>query len=71
MARFYNSKKKAIVYKYIEDELEKNEEDYQNNIIDDLIYTKNKLFSNTLKKDTKFLKNIENNSVIMNDYEIY
>jgi hypothetical protein len=66
-----NSQKHNLFIKYIEDCLEDNEKDYQNKIIDNLIYTKNKLFLQTLKKDKIKYKNIEKTDIIIKNDIIY
>src|SRR5882762_3401753 len=62
--------RKQLFIKYVENELKKNEEDYQNNIINDLIYIKNNLFLKTLEKDKKFLKQLKNKDIIFKDNNI-
>ena len=68
---FTITQKNQLFITYIENELEKNEKDYQNNIIDNLIYCKNKLILNTLKKDKKFFKQLKNDDVIFENNNIH
>ena len=63
--------KKQMIINYVEKELKKNEEDYQNNMIDNLIYSKNNIFLESLKKDKKFLKSLKNVDVFIKDENIY
>lgn len=63
--------KRQMIINYINNELEKNKEDYQNSIIDNLTYTKNNLFLESLKKDKIFLKSLKNEDVIIKDNNIY
>src|SRR5882672_8439410 len=69
--KFTISQKNQLFITYIENELENNEKSYQNNTISDLIYSKNKLILNILKKDKKFLKQLQNNDVIFENNNIY
>ena len=63
--------KRQMIINYINNELEKNKEDYQNSVIDNLTYTKNNLFLESLKKDKIFLKSLKNEDVIIKDNNIY
>ena len=62
--------KRQMIINYINNELEKNKEDYQNSVIDNLTYTKNNLFLESLKKDKIFFANIMC-IVILYNYLIY
>ncbi len=62
--------KNNLFIKYVEGLIKKNEDNYKNNIIDDLIHNKNKFFLQTLKKNKKYIKEIEDNNVIIKDDEI-
>ena len=62
--------KNNLFIKYVEGLIKKNEDNYKNNIIDDLIYNKNNFFLQTLKKNKKYIKEIEYNNVIIKYYEI-
>lgn len=62
--------KNNLFIKYVEGLIKKNEDNYKNNIIDDLIHNKNKFFLQTLKKNKKYIKEIEDNNVIIEDDEI-
>lgn len=57
--------KKNMFMKYIEDELEKNKKKHENDIIDDLTYTKNIFFLKTLKKDKTRYKKLEKDDIII------
>lgn len=65
------SKKKNLFTKYIENEKKKNKENYQNEIIDNLIYSKNNFLLQTLEKDKFFLKNLKDNDIIIKNENIY
>lgn len=65
-----NTQKNNLFNKYIENELEKNEKKYENGIIDNLTYTKNKFFLQTLKKDKTKYKNCENDNIIIKNNTI-
>lgn len=62
--------KKNIFMKYIEDELEKNKKKHENDIIDDLTYTKNIFFLKTLKKDKIRYKKLEKDDIIIKNNAI-
>jgi DNA modification methylase len=57
--------KKNMFMKYIEDELEKNQKKHENDIIDDLTYTKNIFFLKTLKNDKTRYKKLEKDDIII------
>lgn len=68
---FTNKKKCNLFKKYIENMIEDNENNYENETIDNLTYSKNKIFLQTLKKDKIRYKNIENKNIIIKDDIIY
>lgn len=68
---FTNKKKCDLFKKYIENMIENNENDYENEIIDNLTYSKNKIFLQILKKDKMRYKNIENKNIIIKEDIIY
>jgi hypothetical protein len=68
---FTNKKKYDLFKKYIEKMIENNEINYKNEIIDDLIYTKNNFILQTLRKDKKKYKNIEKQDIIIKNDVIY
>lgn len=63
--------KKVLFIKYIERILKINENKYHNEIIDNLTYSKNKFFLNTLKKERNFLRNLKNDDIIIENNEIH
>jgi hypothetical protein len=63
--------KNNLFIKYVEGLIKKNEDNYKNDIIDDLIHNKNNFFLQTLKKNKKYIKEIEDNNIIMKDDEIF
>jgi hypothetical protein len=65
------SQKNELFKEYIENELENNENNYQNHIIDNLIYSKNKLFLQTLKKNKNFFNNLNSEDIIIRNNKIY
>lgn len=63
--------KKVLFIKYIERILKINENKYHNEIIDNLTYSKNKFFLDTLKKERNFLRNLKNDDIIIENNEIH
>ena len=68
---FTNKQKCNLFKKYIENMIEDNESNYENKTIDNLTYSKNKIFLQTLKKDKMRYKNIENKNIIIKGDIIY
>lgn len=62
--------KKILFIEYIENELKKNNEKWENDIINNLVYTKNNFFLQTLKKDKAKYNNLENDEVIIKNNSI-
>lgn len=65
------SQKNDLLKEYIENKLKNNEKKYQNDIIDNLIYSKNKFFLQTLKKNKNFFKNLNLEDIIIRNNKIY
>lgn len=68
---FTNQKKYDLFKKYVENMIEDNENNYKNEIIDKLAYTKNNFILQTLKKDRTKYKNIEKTDVVIKNDIIY
>jgi hypothetical protein len=68
---FTNQKKCDLFKKYVENMIEDNENNYKNEIIDKLAYTKNNFILQTLKKDRTKYKNIEKTDVVIKNDIIY
>jgi hypothetical protein len=67
-ASFTNKKKYDLFKKYIKNIIENNENNYENGIIDELTYNKNRIILQTLFKDKIRYKNIKNTDItIEND----
>ena len=67
-ASFTNKKKYDLFKKYIKNIIENNEKNYENGIIDELTYNKNRIILQTLFKDKIRYKNIKNTDItIEND----
>ncbi len=62
--------KNKLFIEYIENELKKNKEKWENDIINNLVYTKNNFFLQTLKKDKAKYNNLENDEVIIKNNSI-
>jgi hypothetical protein len=62
--------KNKLFIEYVENELKKNKEKYENDIINNLVYIKNNFFLQTLKKDKAKYKNLENDEVIIKNNSI-
>ena len=63
--------KKVLFNKYIQDELERNNLNYENDIIDNLTYIKNSLFLENLRKNKNYVKKLNSEDVIIKDNNIY
>ena len=68
---FTNKKKYDLFKKYIENMIKSNEKNYENNIIDELTYNKNRFILQTLFKDKIRYKNIENTDITIKNDMIY
>lgn len=68
---FTNKKKYDLFKKYIENMIKNNEKNYENNIIDELTYNKNRFILQTLFKDKIRYKNIENTDITIKNDMIY
>lgn len=64
-ANIRKSQRKLLFNKYIIDKIEENEKNIENGIIDNLIYSKNKFFLKTLKKDEIYYKNMKEEDIII------
>lgn len=63
--------KNELFIEFINNEIKNNEENYKDEKIDNLTYTKNRFFLQSLKKNKSFLKKLENNDIIIKNNMIF